>query len=163
MHQELQASGPLAGFRDYGNTFLVALDGLTYFSSETIQCPHCLKRPDGPGTPHDSHSAVTPLIVKPDSPYVLPLLPEFIVPQDGHEKQDCERAAAKRWLACHRSRFAAHSVTYLGDDLYANQPLCEAIVQTYQQSFVCGQAGIAPGAVRLAGHAGASRGGRDPA
>ena len=30
---------------------------------------------------------------------VLPLPPEFITPQDGAEKQDCERAAAWRWLA----------------------------------------------------------------
>jgi hypothetical protein len=28
----------------------------------------------------------------------VPLQPEFIVPQDGAEKQDCENAAAKRWL-----------------------------------------------------------------
>jgi hypothetical protein len=44
-------------------------------------------------------------------------MPEFIVPQDGHEKQDCERAAAKRWLARHSPRFPAQTVTYLGDDL----------------------------------------------
>jgi len=41
------------------------------------------------------------------------LSPEFIVPQDGYEKQDCERNAAKRWLKQHSERFSAHSVTYL--------------------------------------------------
>ena len=29
----------------------------------------------------------------------MPLEPEFIVPQDGHDKQDCESRAARRWLA----------------------------------------------------------------
>ena len=32
--------------------------------------------------------------------------------------------------------FEPNSVTYLGDDLYANQPLCELIEQGYQQYFV---------------------------
>ena len=35
----------------------------------------------------------------------LALAPEFIVPQDGQEKQDCERAAAKRWLASHHDNY----------------------------------------------------------
>jgi hypothetical protein len=30
---------------------------------------------------------------------VIPLVPEFITPQDGSEKQDYELAASKRWLA----------------------------------------------------------------
>jgi hypothetical protein len=34
---------------------------------------------------------------------VLPLMPEFITPQDGAEKQDCGRNAAKRWLQAERS------------------------------------------------------------
>jgi len=33
---------------------------------------------------------------------VISLDPEFITPQDGYEKQDCEVAAAKRWLHRHR-------------------------------------------------------------
>jgi len=37
---------------------------------------------------------------------VLPVELEFIVPQDGHEKQECENAAAKRWL----DQFAAFMI-----------------------------------------------------
>jgi len=58
---------------------------------------------------------------------VLPLEPEFIVPQDGHKKQDCENAAAKRWLEQFGARYRSLGVTILGDDLYCKQPLCEAI------------------------------------
>src|SRR5271157_550998 len=53
--------------------------------------------------------------------------PEFIVPQDGAEKQDCENMAAKRWLAAHGRRYAAFDAIYLGDDLFSRQPLCQAV------------------------------------
>jgi hypothetical protein len=76
------------------------------------------------------------VLVKPDCEQVLALPPEFIVPQDGQEKQDCERTAVKRWLIQHHEHFAEHKITYLGDDLYANQPLCQLITETYHQSFI---------------------------
>jgi hypothetical protein len=53
--------------------------------------------------------------------------PEFIAPQDGAEKQDCENAAAKRWLAAHGQQYARLNPIYLGDDLFSRQPLCEAV------------------------------------
>jgi len=57
---------------------------------------------------------------------VLTLEPEFIAPQDGTEKQDCESRATRRWLAAHRPQYAVLQQVYLGDDLFANQPICEA-------------------------------------
>jgi hypothetical protein len=133
---ELEQSGQLEHFRGHEKTLLVALDGLTYHSSTTIHCAECSVRQDSQGTLHYYHSAVTPVIVQPDSPQVLPLPPEFIVPQDGTEKQDCERAAAKRWLVRHQQRYPPQTLTLLGDDLYANQPLCQLIAQLHQQFFV---------------------------
>jgi len=132
----LEENGHLESFRSYQDTLLVAVDGVTYHSSTTIHCDNCSQRSDSQGTTHYYHSAITPVIVHPDSPHVLPLPPEFIVPQDGHEKQDCERAAVKRWLAQSQSRFAPYTVTDLGDDLYANQPLCQRIAATDRQFFV---------------------------
>jgi hypothetical protein len=38
------------------------------------------------------------VIVSPDHESVFSLPPEFITPQDGSEKQDCEQNAAKRWI-----------------------------------------------------------------
>ena len=61
---------------------------------------------------------------------MLPLPPEFIAPQDGTEKQDCERSAAKRWLARHGPTVAHLRPIYLGDDLFACQPITAAIQQT---------------------------------
>jgi hypothetical protein len=46
------------------------------------------------------------------------------MPQEGHATQDCERAAGKRWLGAHAAQVAPHGVTFLGDDLSSNQPLC---------------------------------------
>ncbi len=132
----IEETGELESFRSYKDTWLVALDGLTYHSSTVIHCPECLQRVDSQGTIHYYHSAITPVIVKPGSPHVLSLAPEFIVPQDGHDKQDCERTAVKRWLAAHHGRFAPYTITWLGDDLYANHPLCQLIEETYQQYFV---------------------------
>jgi hypothetical protein len=59
---------------------------------------------------------------------VIPLVPEFIVPQDGHHKQDCETAAAKRWLESHGQRYSPLNITVLGDDLYCHQPLCQLLL-----------------------------------
>jgi hypothetical protein len=69
---------------------------------------------------------------------VIALPPEFIMPQDGHAKQDCERVAGKRWIAKHAKHVAPYGVTLLGDDLYSNQPLCKlALENGFNFIFVC--------------------------
>jgi hypothetical protein len=84
------------------------------------------------------HSAILPVIVAPGKEQVIALAPEFITPQDGNDKQDCEQAAAKRWVMTHASDFAPGSVTVLGDDLYRRQPLCELCLQQgFNFIFVC--------------------------
>jgi hypothetical protein len=77
---------------------------------------------------------VAPLIVAPGENRVLALEPEFIRPQDGCEKQDCELRAAERWLARNAQHFAPGAVTFLGDDLYCHQPFCELLI-SYQCHF----------------------------
>ena len=67
-------------------------------------------------------------VVAPGRAQSLPLPPEFVQPQDGAAKQDCERQAVKRWLARYGPRCAALRPAYLGDDLYACQPVCQAML-----------------------------------
>jgi hypothetical protein len=55
--------------------------------------------------------------------------PEFVVPQDGHDKQDCEQQAIKRWVRRNAQRFEPWSVTILADDLHSHQPLCELLLE----------------------------------
>ncbi len=59
---------------------------------------------------------------------MISLEPEFIQPQDGYAKQDCENAAAKRWLSGYGMQYAPLGVTILGDDLYCKQPVCEELL-----------------------------------
>jgi hypothetical protein len=81
------------------------------------------------------HNVINPVVVNPDQPHVLPLEPEFIVPQDGATKQDCELTAAKRWLQRCGSPYAAYRLTLLGDDLYCHQPFCQLVLK-YQLNFI---------------------------
>jgi len=66
--------------------------------------------------------------VSPNTPDVLPLEPEYIIPQDGEEKQDSEHKAGKRWLALHGEYYSQLGATYVGDDLYGHQPFCEKVL-----------------------------------
>jgi hypothetical protein len=118
----------LTHFRVLGDQLLVALDGTNYFSSKALHCQHCLRRQLSNGQTLYYHAAITPVLVCPGHAQVLALPPEDIMPQDGQDKQDCERAAGKRWLDKHAAQVAAHGVTLLGDDLYSNQPFCERVV-----------------------------------
>jgi len=123
---EQEKSG-LDAFRRLGGHVLIALDGTEYFRSKEISRQNCLKRQRGMGGMEYYHAMLGATLVAPGHDKVIPLPPEFIVPQDGAEKRDCENAAAKRWLAAHGSRYAAFKPIYLGDDLFSRQPLCEAV------------------------------------
>jgi hypothetical protein len=109
---------------------LVALDGTEYFSSQKLSCPQCLARSRSNGRREHYHAMLAAMIVTPSHNMVLPLMPDFITPQDGAEKQDCERNAARRWLIAHGERVAALRPVYLGDALFSCQPMAEAVLAT---------------------------------
>jgi hypothetical protein len=75
------------------------------------------------------------VIVCPGQSQVIALPPEYIMPQDGHAKQDCERAAGTRWIRTHAEQVVPHGVTLLGEDLSSNQPLC-ALVFPHRFTFI---------------------------
>jgi hypothetical protein len=123
----LEQAGVVAGYRSFERQLLIALDGTQYFASKRLHCPQCSQRQLSNGQTQYFHSVLTPVLVQPDNPQVLALEPEFIVPQDGHAKQDCEIQAAKRWLKRHGAFYAQRGATLLGDDLYCHQPFCQAL------------------------------------
>lgn len=125
--ERLEAGGILETFRSHAHSLLVALDGTEYFSSQKIHCEQCSHRQLANGKTDYYHSVITPVIVQAGNEHVLSLEPEFIVPQDGQEKQDCEIEASKRWLRTHGAYYAQQNVTLLGDDLYSRQPFCQAV------------------------------------
>src|SRR5207249_4154812 len=106
---------------------LIALDGTEYYRSTKIGCPHCSTRTRKGKSTEYFHTLVCATIVAPGHAHVVPLEPEFIRPQDGHDKQDCESRAVRRWLERHGARYARLNPIYLGDDLHACQPICEAV------------------------------------
>jgi len=123
----LRRHGGLRAFQRLGDRVLIALDGTEYFCSQKLGCPQCLTRRRANGRTESYHAMLAGTVVAPGHAMALPLMPEFIAPQDGAEKQDCERRAAKRWLASHGERVKDLRPVYLGDDLFACQPVAEVI------------------------------------
>jgi hypothetical protein len=134
-----QSEGGLNEFLRLGDQVLIALDGTEYHCSKSIHCQHCSHRQRGvskgkngqtkSGETEYFHAMLAATLVAPGHDKVIPLQPEFIVPQDGADKQDCENAAAKRWLTAHGRHYAKLGAVFLGDDLFSRQPLCEAVRQ----------------------------------
>ena len=125
--KELEEGGGLETFRRLGDHVLIALDGTEYHCSNKVHCPCCSTRKRTGGGTEYFHSLLSATLVAPGHKKAVPLQPEFIVPQDGHEKQDCESRAARRWLATHGQSYARLKPIFLGDDLYSRQPVCEAV------------------------------------
>jgi len=112
-----------------GNYRLVTLDGVWFYQSENIKCEHCLRQKMKNGETLYYHDMIAAALVKPGYQTVLPLAPEFIRNEDGQEKQDCERKAAKRWLENNAEGYRWLKPVFLGDDLYSHYPVCTAIVE----------------------------------
>jgi hypothetical protein len=125
--ERLEQTGMLDQIRSHANSLLIAMDGTEYFSSQKIDCPNCSHRELANGKTNYFHSVLTPVIVQAGNENVISLEPEFITPQDGHEKQDCEIEAGKRWVGKHGDYYAKRKGTILGDDLFSRQPFCQAL------------------------------------
>lgn len=138
VYRMLKSQGYLKQYEVLCGQLLIALDGTEYFSSQCIHCNQCSHRTHKNGTVTYFHSVILPVIVAPGLEHVISLDPEFISPQDGHDKQDCETAAAKRWITGHAELFEPSGVTLLGDDLYSRQPMCTlSTTYKFHYIFVC--------------------------
>ena len=126
--EDLDARGALRPMRRLDGRALVALDGTEFFRSRNIRCDNCSTRKRGDGGTEHFHQMLAATVVAPGNARALPLPPEFVRPRDGAAKQDCERQAVKRWLRRHGARCAALRPVYLGDDLHACQPVCQAML-----------------------------------
>jgi hypothetical protein len=116
-------------FQRLGGRTLIAWDGTEYFNSYKISCPNCLTRKRSNGKTENYHTMLSATVVAPGHTKVLPLMPEFIAKQDGHEKQDCERVAVKRWFEKHGNRVKSLRPVYLGDDLFACHPIARMVTE----------------------------------
>jgi len=145
LDQLQRIDGGLDVFRRLDGRVLIARDGTEYHCSRKIHCQHCSTRLKGNSGREYHHAMLAATLVAPGHDKVVPLEPEFIVPQDGADKRDCENMAAKRWLAAHGQRYRPLDPVYLGkagqgssgkavgiarrgDDLFSRQPLCQAVL-----------------------------------
>jgi hypothetical protein len=128
IYRSLDEGGCLDQYWGVAGTRLISLDGSQYFSSQEIHCANCRvtvrdeKR-------YYSHLVMMAVVCAPEQEHVICLDPEFITPQDGHDKQDCEQQAIKRWVERNAGHVNPWSVTILTDDLHCHQPLCELLLK----------------------------------
>jgi hypothetical protein len=117
--------------------YLVALDGVEYFSSQKVHCEHCLTRTHKNGTVSYYHQMLGAVIVHPDFSEVIPLAPEPIQRQDGQAKNDCERNAARRWLKQFRKDHPHLPIIVIEDALSPNAPHIRDL-RDYHAHFILG-------------------------
>ena len=120
----------LQHFQVFDARYLITLDGSRFFSSELVNCEHCLTTTKA-GVTRYHHDILQAAIVRPGKPEVLPLAPEFIRNSDGkggkYDKQDCEINAGYRMLERLRGDYPRMSAIIVADSLYSKQPCVEEL------------------------------------
>ncbi len=133
-YELLDRRGALRDYHGATGSRLVSLDGTQYFASQKVHCDNC-RVTVRDGRTYYAHQVLLAVVSASEQPHVVCLPPEFITPQDGAEKQDCEQQAIKRWVKQHARHFAPWSTTVLTDDLHAHQPVCQLLVD-HQLHFI---------------------------
>lgn len=133
LFDDLKQSGYMDGFRSYSGNLLLGIDGTQHFSSKKICCDSCCQRrvvseKTKKVTITYHHSVVMAAFVHPEHGQVISLPPEFIIQQDGTDKQDCELNASRRWLSQFGQIISGDGVTVLGDDLYCHHDFCRQLL-----------------------------------
>jgi hypothetical protein len=121
--RQLQRTKELDKFVFLGGSYLTSLDGTGYFSSKTIHCSSCMQKVNKKtGEVTYYHQLMGGVIIHPNLREVIPLMPEPILKQDGESKNDCERNAAKRFLAQLKQDYPDLTFTITEDALSPNAP-----------------------------------------
>src|SRR5919202_735434 len=135
--RQLQRGKALEALTFLDGHYLLALDGTEYFSSKTIHCASCLHRVHRNGSITYTHQMLGAALIHPDQRAVIPLMPEPIVNGDGTDKNDCERNAAKRFVAKLRQDHPHLKFIVTEDSLSSNAPHIE-ILQDYDLHYILG-------------------------
>jgi len=125
--RQLQRGKALEAMTFLEGYYLLALDGTEYFSSKTIHCASCLRKVHRNGSCTYYHQILGAAIVHPEQRAVIPLMPEPIVQHDGTGKNDCERKAAKRFVAKLRQDHPHLKFIVTEDSLSSNAPHIETL------------------------------------
>jgi Transposase DDE domain len=120
--RQLQRGKALEELAFLDGHYLLSLDGTGYFASKTIHCASCLHKVHHNGSITYYHQMLGAALIHPDKREVIPLMPEPIVKQDGTDKNDCERNAAKRFIAKLRQDHPHLKFIVTEDSLSSNAP-----------------------------------------
>ncbi|MGH9754664.1 MAG: hypothetical protein ACREA2_17950 [Blastocatellia bacterium] len=104
---------------------IVSIDGAEHFSSTKAHCSSCATRRHRSEEISYYHSALAAVTAHPEQKEMIPLDFEPILNQDGAQKNDCERNAAKRLCKALDTRYPDLKIILVEDALYANAPQSE--------------------------------------
>jgi hypothetical protein len=125
-HQKLERKKILCQQKLFARHELVVLDGTGQISSKKIHCEKCLTKTLSSGDICYYHGQLLASITNISASYSLPLQLEPIEQDDvdtEYSKNDCEINAAKRLLTKLKSQFPKRSFCFLGDNLFAVDPI----------------------------------------
>lgn len=131
----LQRGKQLELFRFLDGKYLITIDGVQYFGSDSIHCPNCLIKNLKTGAIVYHHEAVCAALIHPDSRQVIPIAPEPVMPIDGQSKQDCEINAGKRLIEKISDAHPKLDIIIVGDSLYSKQPFVN-LLKEKDMSFI---------------------------
>lgn len=118
----MQHAGLVKEYRYWHDHVIVSVDGVEHFSSTQIHCGHCTTRTHRNGVTSYHHSGLAAVMLHPEHEEVFPLDFEPILKQDGAQKNDCERNAAKRLCSALKEHYPDLPILLVEDALYANAP-----------------------------------------
>ena len=143
----LRQEGVMQKRRVLGGYTVLAGDGTQHFCSGNRSCAQCLTKQHRTGLVTYHHQMLAAVWVHPGEKTVFPVALEPIVRQDGCEKNDCERNAAKRLIPQIRQALPEEQILLILDALYANAPLIRLLKKEHisfliglKEGYVCMQA-----------------------
>jgi len=123
----LRQAGLIREYQYWQRLVIVSVDGVEHFSSTKVHCPSCIIRRHRNGVVSYHHAGLAAVLVHPAQTEVFPLDFEPILRQDGAQKNDCERSAAKRLCEELHERYHDLPILLVEDALYANAPYVRQI------------------------------------
>ncbi len=116
-------------------SYLVAIDGTQYFSSNKIHCNSCMVKHHRNGSTTYYHQIISAVLVHPAKGEVIPIGVEGIRNSDGSKKNDCEYNAAKRLIKRLRRDYPKLNMVICGDALYARGDLIDYL-RSHKRSYI---------------------------
>ncbi len=107
----------------------MGLDATGFFNSNKVFCENCCTKVHKDGGKEYYHQGLALTLLHKTQKVVFPCGFEPIVKQDGNNKNDCERNAAKRLMSYYRRAHPHLPTLIIADGLYSNAPFIKLLQQ----------------------------------